>query len=186
MDVETLPKAVREGYAPAPFFIRQEYEAGSIRWVAWTNSLPDLKSLFYHILDAFPETVEVLLKIKQPGADGVAADSWRRFHATCPVEEFAAAVRENETFAFQDGSSQLCAMCGGGGDYFALDDHGIFFLYADNEGVGKLLQRKGFEERTEELLSDAPHWHVGSSQAQEQRERFIARLGLKSVEPDRK
>src|SRR5262249_1375267 len=153
-----VTKALRDGYSPAPFFFRQEYQPGKVRWVAWTGSVPHLKELLYRVLRCFPEDVQVLLKLQEAERADPVTGPWLRYHGTCTLATLFAAIEENESQVFTDGGSQLCVMCGGGGDYFALDEHGIFFLYADDEGIRELCGELGFEEREERLLTEDEHW----------------------------
>jgi hypothetical protein len=174
-------KAIREGYAPAPFFFRQEYQPHAKRWVAWTASLPDLRTLFYRVLGCFPEEVEVLLKLS-PGDARVAEEGpWQRYYGACGRDAAADAVREHEELVFVDGGSQLCVRQAGEDDYLALDEHGIFFLYSDGDGFAALCRELGFEERAEELLYQGGHWHYRPGHPAERWQPFIRLLGLRAV-----
>src|SRR5688572_33426018 len=115
-------KAIREDYAPAPFFFRQEYQPGAERWVAWTDSCTDFRILFYRVLDCFPEDVDVLLKLIAENKPIHENGPWRRYHGNCGRDELTHAVREQEDLVFLDGGSQICFRCAGGGDYLALDE----------------------------------------------------------------
>jgi hypothetical protein len=174
-------KAIREGYAPAPFFFRQAYQPRGERWVAWTSSLPDLQALFYRVLSCFPAEVEVLLKLSRDDGPAHEGRSWRQFYGACDLEEVSAAVRAQEALAFVDGGSQLCVRCAGGDDYLALDEHGIFFLYAEDDGLAALCEEFGFERRAEQLLYEAGHWHYRPGQVEQGWQRFVRRLGLQEV-----
>jgi hypothetical protein len=173
-------KAMREGYSPGPFFFRQEYEPGKLRWVAWTGSLPQLKKLFYRVLCFFPENVDILLKLEPAEGADPNTDSWQRYHGNCSLNRLLPVIEENEDQVFTDGGSQLCVMCGGGGDYFALDEHGIFFLYADDDGMRELCGELGFEERQADLLTDQGCWRYRPG-GNERWQAFIEQAGLQAV-----
>jgi hypothetical protein len=175
-----IAKAIREDYSPAPFFMRQEYQSGAERWVAWSSSLDRLKKLFYMVLSCFPEEVEILLKLEREGQNQPESDPWLRYHGICPLQELMTAIQENEDHFFLDGGSQLCVRCVGGGDYLVFDEHGIFFVYSDDDGFRDCCRELGFEERVEPLLYEAGHWHyrpVGNDKW----EPFVQQFGLKAV-----
>jgi len=174
-------KAIREGYSPAPFFFHQEYEPGKMRWIAWTSSLPQLKELFYRAVRCFPNDVQVLLKLQQAERADPVTGPWQRYHGNCLLEKLIAVIEENEDQVFTDGGSQLCVMPGEGGDYIALDEHGIFFLYTDNEEFRNLFAELGYKDRSQELLWDAGHWHYRPGD-NEKWLPFIEQLGLQAVE----
>jgi hypothetical protein len=178
-----VSKAIREGYSPPPFFYREEYEPEKVRWVAWTGSVPQLKELLYRVLRCFPEDVQVLLKLQVAERADPNTGPWQRYYGTCSLETLLVAIEKNEAQVFTDGGSQLCVMCGGGGDYLALDEHGSFFLYADDEGVRELCGELGFEERQERLLTEDGHWHYrpGGNEAWQA---FIEQAGLQAVGGD--
>ena len=165
MTTPAIAKAIREDYSPAPFFNRQEYQPGAERWVAWSNSLHSLKELFYSVLNCFPEEVEILLKLERESHHQPSGDPWLRYHGVCPL---------------QDGGSQLCVRCVGGGDYLVFDEHGIFFVYSDDDGFRACCQELGFEERIEPLLYEAGHWHYRPG-GNDKWEPFLQQFGLKAV-----
>src|SRR5205809_6875976 len=134
-------KAVREDYGPPPFFFREEYQPGEHRWAAWTSALADLKALFFRVLECFPEEVDVLLKVEVDNAS--PRDPWQRYCGTCSLEALVGVTRAHEELVFRDGGSQLCVRCAGGSDYLALDEHGIFFLYTEEEGFADLFRDMG-------------------------------------------
>jgi hypothetical protein len=173
-------KAIREDYSPAPFFFREEFEFGKHRWIAWTSSLGQLKELFYRVIQSFPDDVEILLKLQQAVQVDPNIDQWQRYHGNCHLNTLLAVIEENEGQVFTDGGSQLCVMCGGGGDYLALDEHGIFFLYADDENIPIVFAELGFECRRQKLVTEGGHWHYRPGE-NEKWQPFIEQLGLQIV-----
>ena len=182
MGPSELPKAVAEGYSPSPFFFRDEHPSGVARWVAWPGSIEGLRDLFYSVISVFPDEVDVLFKVRQWDEGESGEEVWRRFHGTCNLDRLVEVVSEHEGMVFQDGHLQLCVMCGGGGDYLAIDDHGLFFLYTEDDGFATVCHDLGWEERRDELLGQQPHFHGSSDAFAEERGRFIDQLGLRAVE----
>ncbi len=173
-------KAIREGYAPGPFFFRQQYHPHAERWVAWTPSLPDLQALTYRVLSCFPDEVEVLVKLAADHEPAGAEDPWCRYHGACSPQDLSAAIRDQEALVFTDGGSQLCVRCAGG-DYLALDEHGILFYYSEDDGFAAVCEEFGLELQHKELLYEAGHWHYRPGQVGEGWRRFCQRLGLEVV-----
>jgi hypothetical protein len=172
----TQRKAVREGYAPAPFFFRDTYQANAQRWVAWSGMLDDMKHLFYRILSFFPEDVLVLVKTEKEG-NGKGEDNWQRYHGACRLSDLITAIREHEACVFEDGGIQLFVRVGTG-DYFGLDEHGILYLYGDDEGLPDFFREMGFQEGKQPLIFDAGHWHGRPPNATAEAKNMIAQLAL--------
>jgi hypothetical protein len=182
MEASELPKAVADGYEQGPFFYRDEHPSGAVRWVAWPGTIDGLRDLFYRVIGVFPDEVDVLLKVRQWDQGEPGEERWQRYHGTCTRDRLLKAIGEYDGLVFRDGHLQLCVMCGGGGDYLALDDHGLFFLYTEDDGFATLCRNLGWEERRGELLGQQPHFHGSSDTFEEERPRFISELGLRAVE----
>jgi hypothetical protein len=182
LEASEIPKAVADGYEHGPFFYRDESPSGGVRWVAWPASIDALRDLFYRIIGVFPDEVDVLVKIRQWDQGKPGEERWQRYHGTCTRDRLLEAIGEHDDLVFRDGYLQLCVLCDVGGDYLALDDHGLFFLYTEDDGFAALCRNLGWEERRGELLSQQPHFHFCSSDFEEKRPQFISELGLRVLE----
>jgi hypothetical protein len=150
------------------------------RWVAWPGPPDGLRDLFYRVIGAFPDEVDVLLKVRQWDQGEAGEERWQRFHGTCTRDRLLEVIEGHDDMVFRDGYTQLCVMCGGGGDYLALD-HGLFFLDTEDDGFAGLCRNLGWEERRGELLGQQAHFHGTSDAFTEERPRFISELGLREV-----
>ena len=168
-------KACVEGYDPPPFFFREEFQ-GNVRLVAWTSRLDHLKSAFYRIIESFPETVEVLFKVKIDSPDD--ADEWHRYYGRIAHGTLESGIRANELCVFQDGGNQLCVRIPDTPEYIALDDHNILFVYSQRPSFRQALVESGLKEQANPLLFEKPHWHVMPKDSDIHRERFINAIGL--------
>ena len=74
------PKAVRDGYAPAPFFFA-ERRGDVARLVAWTADVAQLGRLVDAVLARFPRDVRVVLTVRSDQA----SDGWLRYDGDCDV-----------------------------------------------------------------------------------------------------
>jgi hypothetical protein len=181
VDASELPKAFAKGYSQEPFFYLDRHPSGMVRWVAWPGSVDGLRTLFYRVIGAFPDEVDVLLKVRQWDTGAADPERWQRFHGTCTRERLLEVIGDHDDMVFRDGYLQLCVMCGGGGDYLALDDHGLFFLYTEDDGFAALCHNLGYSERRGELLGQQQHFHGSSDVFDDERPQFIGALDLHPV-----
>lgn len=160
-DINDLkPKAVRDGYAPVPFFFRQTNDEGDARIVAWTASIRDLQAVFKNLIERLPERTEVLLKIRRESAEELPpdVDLWRRSYGIVHRHALLEAIDRCESFVFRDSRNQLCVRDPETLDYIVLDDAGVIYVYSHREEYCELLLQHGLEKRIESLISDAGHW----------------------------
>jgi hypothetical protein len=178
---DITPKAVLQGYDPAPFFFCETNErTGAERWVAWSGDVAQLKRLVYALLETFSLHAQVLLKVeKQDTADGAA---WTRYHGDAPIAKVVQAIRENERLIFQDGYTQLCVRDDDTGEYIALDEYDVLYIYSDDERFARICRQCGFEERVERLISETAHWRRRVPEAEEFCRQFVSVLDLEEVE----
>jgi len=176
-DIKPPLKAVRDGYAPAPFFFEQSNAEDGIRLVAWTGNLDQLRSLFRSIVESFSDNLELLFKTDTDSEDG----QWTRFHGSVPSWKFKQAISTFDELIFRDGGSVLCVKDSRIGDYLALDQNGIFFLYSNKPIYPSIFQAHGFDMRQNELIDEKPHWNVRPKNASEDGKKFIQELGLLRV-----
>ncbi len=172
------PKAYREGYNPSPFVFQEASKEGT-RVVAWTADLSQLKSALLAILDRFPPMVEVLFKT-ETGAER-ERDGWRRFLATVQRRTLVELLKASEELIFSDGGSMLCIRSSTTSEYVALNEHGILFVYSSDPSYIRVCEELGFEQRSNELLFEGPHWHIRPAHHEQQQEWLKRRLRLKYI-----
>lgn len=64
------------------------------------------------------------------------------------------------------------------GDYIAFDEHGLLFIYTDQD-YSEALDNLGAEHRPDEsLIYEFDHWHIGLPDGQEKLEALIKELDL--------
>lgn len=173
-------KAARDGYHPSPFFFSQKNTAdGSLRWLAWSSVGELMERLTNDVLQRFSEDLEVLLKIeKQDTSDGPA---WSRFHGAAKRTEVCAAIESVRSLIYGDGYTQLCVRDSPTGNYIALDEYGILFIYWDDENIAHICREAGFEQRQHELISARPHWRKRIPDAADLQRQLIDLLRLRAV-----
>jgi hypothetical protein len=176
------PKAVRQGYEPAPFFFLQTSEDGTPRIVAWA-SLPTVRRAFEELIKQLPEAIEVLLKVKvdSESEDESSEPDWLRYYGAVAQGALLEAVARCDTFVFQDSRNQLCVRDPASFEYVVLDDVGVVYVYSDDARFGQILSSLGFGERLEPLVDDEFYWVQTPAAGREQETEFVRLLRLSPV-----
>jgi hypothetical protein len=165
-------------YNPHPFFFRQRY-SGGFRLVAWTPELSQLKTLVYSILDTFPDSVEVLLKLREEEF----SDQFSRYFGAVRRNDLVETIRRNESFVFSDGGNQLCVKRLDTDEHIALDDHGVLFVYYSKSAqFVDLCRSNGFRRKRRKLIFADGHWHIRPKDSVSLGKGIVRELGLESVE----
>ena len=165
------PKAIRDGYAPTPFFF-PERRGDTTRLVAWTSDLGQLRGLVDRVLERFPHDVRVVMSIRS----NQAADGWLRYDGDCDIETVRGAIAAHEECVLQDADSQLTIQASDSGDRLTIDDVGVLHLPAASPELEQACVAAGFAKRKEELIGRGGGWR--RTAASELRQRLIAALGL--------
>jgi hypothetical protein len=157
------PKAVRDGYEPAPFFFVQTHESGATRVVAAAALLSTIRTAFEALIRILPESVEVLLKVKPENEAGTDSDAdaeqvWQRHYGVIAQGALLEALERCDEFVYRDSRNQLCVRDPISFDYIVLDDLGVLYVYSDQPSFRQTLVRLGFEERTDALIDEKGHW----------------------------
>ena len=183
MAADTQPKAVRQGYEPSAFFFAQEHDSGDSRLVGWAPSLATLRHAFERLIEVLPASLEVLLKIQPDDEPSAPSDDqiWVRFYGVVPQEALLEAISRCDVFIFQDSRNQLCVRDPTSFDYIVLDDVGVIYVYSAAAAFRRVLVDAGFEERMEQLVSEAPYWTQTPEDGREQQREFVRLLRLSAV-----
>jgi hypothetical protein len=176
-------KAFSPSYRESAFCFSPETQAG-YRLVAWSPFIEQTKALFYESVDAFTEEIRILLKFRDPEVESENTEDadWTRYVGQARKEEFLSSIRNHEEVVFKDGYSQLCVREGEYSDYFAFDEHGIFFFYSHNPAFRQICEKLGFEQRSAEPIYSVHHFQRQIPDLQEKRLSLIADLVLKPVQ----
>lgn len=169
-------KAISKELSPHAFFF-EEHRNGESRLVVGSNNLSQLKRLFYAVLESFPDSLEVLLKIEE-------GKNWKRFYGEVSKKTLVPMLQSFEEYIFQDGGAQLSIKQAGAERYITFDEYGILFIYgaSDCAEYKKLCVKEGFEERVEKLVSEMPHWKILIKDREKMQSELIARLKLKLMD----
>lgn len=177
------PNKVRApGYEPEPFFYL-DHCPDYVRWVAWSPDAEQMSALFWHVLQGFPDSVDVLIKVRRETPDE-DSDPWQRFMGSVPRPRFQDAIGDRIQFIFCQGYTfQLCVKMPDQSDNFALDEGGVLFVYSDNEKYRSLCCDLGFEEQRVPLIFESDGCEFRQfPDAEEQLTEFITELGLQAVD----
>jgi hypothetical protein len=175
-------KAWSREYEEKPFCFQQDSEHGK-RLVAWTEESGQIKNAFYSLLENFPDTVDILLKISA-GESPEGRPLWSRYQGEISLWQLVKSVQENEIYVFSDGMHQLCVKDPDSGHYLAFDDHGIFFVYEPMLQDAEVFWSLGFENRYAEPIYVLPHFQHLVADSERLELRFVSDLQLQKVKSD--
>jgi hypothetical protein len=175
-------KAWAKEYDEAPFYFIHEFKHGK-RLIAWSEEAEQIKRAFYGILELFPTSVEVLVKILA-GKVGDDETKWSRFHGIADQWKFIRIVQENEAFVFSNGLHQLCIKDPDSEHYLAFGDHSIFFIYSPTDKDIDLFHSLGFEPRRAEPIYSVPHFQSSPPDSEILEAKFVGDLKLEKANSD--
>ncbi len=171
-------KSAVDGYEKSPFYF-QEKEGGSSRLVAWVGDERSQENAFFDLLEVIGDRIDYLLK----EGDGFDEEEikWKCLQGGILHSELVQVIERNKEWFFGDGGFQFCARIAEHSDYFAYDDHGIFWIYSDIPEFRIVLEENGFEEREDDLITSTGHWHVHPKDPEIKAEKFRSDLVASSV-----
>lgn len=173
-EIEPPLKASHPDYNPAPFFFVERNSEGNVRLVAWTGEIDQLRTSFRRVIDGWEDTLDVLFKTEQNPETG----DWTRYYGRLSAPKFKDAIPTFDEIIFRDGGSVLCVKDARSGDYLALDQNGILFVYSNDPGFVPKFKELGFEMRKNKLIDEKAHWNVHPKNAGAKRKLFVEHLGL--------
>ena len=173
-------KAAAPNYCPAPFYFVQTAPNGDIRIPCWSSDPATLGDLMLKVLAAFPADVSVLIKTRVE--DGSAEDPWRRFHGYCSKKAVEHVLIRFREFLLRDSTHQFLVRNTDSGEYFALDDYGVLWLYPNDRSIEGLLKSMGFEDKAQELIYERGCWKYTPGNSEQKRQELIDFLLLSDVE----
>ena len=166
-------KAELNGYSEKPFF-KTDKNYDQERIVAWAGDADQQKRLFWSLADIIGERIDYLFKEEiDTNSDGIV---WRRISGGIFLIDLKSVVESDADLFFHDSGFQICLRIPDSGDYFAYDEHGIFWIYSNDERFRKVLEESGLSESEGTLICDTAHWHVRPKNAEERLEGFIETL----------
>jgi hypothetical protein len=175
-------KAELNGYSEEPFF-KADKDYDQERIVAWAGGAEQQEQLFWSLTEVVGERIDYLFKKEiDQDTDGIV---WRRVSGGILSSDLRSAVQTDADLFFHDSGFQICLRIPDSGDYFAYDEHGIFWIYSNDERFRQSLEQAGLSERDAPLICDSGHWHVRPKDAEQRLERFIKTLVSRSRFYDR-
>ncbi|MEW6585492.1 MAG: hypothetical protein AB1442_07735 [Nitrospirota bacterium] len=166
-------KAELNGYSEEPFY-KPDKDYEEARFIAWAGGATQQAQLFWSLAEVVGERIDYLLKEEiDKNSDGIV---WRRIFGGILYDDLKSVVESDEDLFFHDSGFQMCLRIPDSDDYFAFDDHGIFWIYSDDKRFLKALEKSGLSERDAPLISDSAHWHVRPKDAEERLNSFIEKL----------
>ncbi|MEZ5317678.1 MAG: hypothetical protein R2752_09785 [Vicinamibacterales bacterium] len=184
--IQDRPKAVRDGYAPAPFFFCQTTDRGDTRLVAWTGTVLSQRTVLEALVLQLPSRVELVLKVWLESDDlvdesGAMVAEWRRYDGVASRGALLEALSRCEGLIFRDGRSQLCVRHPRTRDYIVFDEYGVFYVYSNAPAFRAVFVTHGFVEREEPLIADGTCWRTQPPDGRAAEAEFVRLLRLEPM-----
>jgi hypothetical protein len=176
------PKAVRDGYAPAPFFFHDVSANGSRRLVAWTGDLGQLTAVFRDIIRILPGQVDILLKFENAADEAIT--NWNTFLGSVDRTSLLRAIAQHDALIFRDSRTQLMIRNPTTKESVVLDETGVMYLYSDSQLFRQPLVGAGLIEGVHELIGAGEHWRHCVENSATHLGLFVNELGLLAVDDD--
>lgn len=171
-------KAAATNYSPKPFYFVQTSPQQEVRIPCWSFDPELLAELMLKLLADFPDQVSVLTKFK-PESD--EDSDWHRYHGLCSNRAVEHAIAKFRKFLLQDSSHQFLVRNPDTGEYFALDDYGILWLYPADKPREDVLTATGFENKLQELIYERGCWKRRLPDSQQRMRELVDFLLLEDV-----
>ena len=105
------------------------------RFIAWAGGATQQALLFWSLAEVVGERIDYLFKEEiDKNSDGIV---WRRIFGGILYNDLKSVVESDEDLFFHDSGFQMCLRIPDSDDYFAYDDHGIFWIYSDDKSAQK-------------------------------------------------
>ena len=178
---KTIIKAAIKDFHPQDFyyFDQTTFDGNEIsRFIAYTQDDEKLILLIKNILNLFSDNLEVLVKV-QKKVD--KKDDWDKYFCEIEKSDLFKEIDNNKEYIIHDGSNQFYVKDPESGDYVALDDHGVFFIYSQNIKYEEILEVMSFERNQNVTIFEKPHSHVLLSNSDELLHKMIETFNLEAV-----
>ncbi len=178
---KTIIKAAIKDFHPQDFyyFDQTTFNENEIsRFIAYTQEDEKLILLIKNILNLFSDNLEVLVNVQK---DIDKKDNWIKYYCEKKKSDLFKEIDKNKEYIIYDGSNQFCVKDPESGDYFALDDHGVFFIYSQDIKYEEILEVMNFERNKNITIFEKPHSHVILGNSEELLHKLIEDFNLEKV-----
>jgi hypothetical protein len=164
-------KAESADFTTIPFYLIQT-NGPDKRYVA---SLQD-KSKLLQFMQNFIQEMESVAEVRIVELDDV--EDPVQYSGVVEKSELLRIIETHDEVIFHHGKYDFMLRNPYSGDYFAFDEHGLLFIYTDQD-YSKILNELGAEHRPNELLIyEFDHWHIGIPEGEERLAALINDLNL--------
>ena len=164
-------KCASKDFKTSPFYLIQSNGADK-RFVVSFQDAEKIK-LF---LSSFVEGADTELQIKIRDFDD--HENPIDFDGDVTETKFKTVLDKYEEVIFHDGYHDLMIRRPNTGDYVAFDEHGLVFIYTQENYSDKLNNLGLVYKAKEKLIYEFGHWHYRSASGREDLKNLISELGL--------
>lgn len=158
-------------FTKSPFYVIQS-NGNDRRFIA---SFPDVQKIKQFLTLFIEQTLdEIQIKI----ADYDDANRPLEYEGQSSKSELQTTLEKYEDVVFHDGFHDLMLRRPETGDYIAFDDHGLVFIYTEDDYTN-ILEALGLIHKPDELLIyEYNHWHYRPPNGRKDLKDLINELGL--------
>lgn len=164
-------KSISTFFTAAPFYFIEPMGGGK-RFVA---SFQDKAKTKTFLLNFFETANEIYVKIRN-------YENYEKrveFVGKVTKQKLRDALEKYETLIFHDGYHDLMIRLPKTEEYVAFDEHGLVYVYTQNDYSGILNDFGLAYKPAEKLIYEFDHWHYGPPNAKENLVQLIKELGLR-------
>jgi hypothetical protein len=164
-------KCAAKGYNPGPFFLIQE-KGDQIRFIASFQNKLSIKEFLQTFIAGIEG--EMLVKIRDHGDKPKPID----FSGSVTQQKLIEVLDRFEQTIFHDGMHDLLIRNATTGEYVAFDEHGLVYIYSEENYTPILTEFKLEHKPDERLIYEFDHWHYRAANGKEDLKDLINELQL--------
>lgn len=174
MSINNPIKCFSGKYKASPFYLIQSNGADQ-RYVASFQKVQTINDFILH----FAATASGKLQLKIRDLDD--RDLQKEFLGILTKSELSTLLETFQSLIFHDGYHELMIRIPESGDYIAFDEHGLVFIYS-NDDFSAILKKSGLQYRPNEaFIYEFDHFHVRPANAKADLERLVNEWKLETI-----
>ena len=164
-------KCASKGFKAAPFFLIQSNGAEK-RFVVSFQNADNIKSFLLNFIENSKQDLQIKI------CDFDDRENPEYFSGEITKSKLINILENYSDLVFHDGYHDLMIRKPETGDYVAFDEHGLIFIYTQQNYSDMLIGLNLKYKPNEKLIYEFEHWHYRSESGREDLKKLISELGL--------